>query len=351
MDLQRLRCRRGQCLVLGLVGCLLCIVVLSLSYPLQDIAGCSIPSPVVDISMLCQEAKRKCNLNLKSGESQLHHVNPQVNPPGHPPGGEHSDSNDVGQSSHKMALIVPYRDRLEELLEFVPYMHNYLNEKHIAHRIYVVNQVDNFRFNRASLINVGFLESRSDCDYIAMHDVDLLPLNPDLDYGYPEDGPFHVASPEYHPKYNYSKFVGGILLMNKDNFIQVNGMSNRYWGWGREDDELYVRLLKARLQIKRPVGLRTGRKDTFLHNHSTMRARDNKRYFNQTRLTSRLDRETGVSTVKYSVDRRVNLAIEGAPVTMLNVRLKCDLEKTKWCLKKEDHEKLYRSAASSIMNN
>ena len=26
-------------------------------------------------------------------------------------------------------------------------------------------------------------------------------------------------------------------------------MSNRYWGWGREDDELYVRLKKAILKV------------------------------------------------------------------------------------------------------
>lgn len=59
------------------------------------------------------------------------------------------------------------------------------------------------------------------CDYFAMHDVDLLPLNPDLSYAYPEKGPFHVASPEFHPKYNYPEFVGGILLLNNEHFQQV----------------------------------------------------------------------------------------------------------------------------------
>lgn len=27
-------------------------------------------------------------------------------------------------------------------------------------------------------------------------------------------------------------------------------MSNRFWGWGREDDEFYRRLRKAELQVK-----------------------------------------------------------------------------------------------------
>lgn len=30
---------------------------------------------------------------------------------------------------------------------------------------------------------------------------------------------------------------------------QCNGMSNRFWGWGREDDEFYRRLRKAELQV------------------------------------------------------------------------------------------------------
>ena len=31
--------------------------------------------------------------------------------------------------------------------------------------------------------------------------------------------------------------------------LQVNGLSNRFWGWGREDDELYVRMIEANLKV------------------------------------------------------------------------------------------------------
>lgn len=55
-----------------------------------------------------------------------------------------------------------------------------------------------------------------------MHDVDLLPLNPDLDYGFPEKGPFHVASPELHPLYHYKTYVGGILLLTKQHYEMVS---------------------------------------------------------------------------------------------------------------------------------
>lgn len=76
-------------------------------------------------------------------------------------------------------------------------------------------QIDHYRFNRASLINVGFREVCAECDYIAMHDVDLLPLNSQLSYKYPDRGPFHVASPDLHPRYHYPTFVGGILLITR----------------------------------------------------------------------------------------------------------------------------------------
>lgn len=80
----------------------------------------------------------------------------------------------------------------------------FLNDQLIPHHIFVVNQADQYRFNRASLINVGYLFTKAfEFDYIAMHDVDLLPLNKNLKYDFPSEGPFHVAAPGLHPKYNY----------------------------------------------------------------------------------------------------------------------------------------------------
>ena len=64
---------------------------------------------------------------------------------------------------------------------------------------------DDYRFNRASLINVGFkyaIEMKK-FDYMVMHDVDLLPLNPELKYVNPGNGfALHIASPKLHPEYH-----------------------------------------------------------------------------------------------------------------------------------------------------
>jgi len=236
-------------------------------------------------------------------------------------------------SPHHLAIVVPFRDRFEELQDFVPHMHRYLKEKGISFTIYVVNQADSHRFNRASLINVGFLVARNEShDYIAMHDVDLLPLNKDLSYDYPENGPFHVAAPHLHPKYHYKNFVGGILLLSVEQFEQVNGLSNKFWGWGREDDELFLRIVEAGYVVQRHgMEIATGY-NTFKHEHdAAKRPRDYKRLFGQKKASFKRDRETGLHDVSYTILARHKLVIDDFPCTILNVHLSCDKMVTPWC--------------------
>ncbi|CAH0555439.1 unnamed protein product [Brassicogethes aeneus] len=233
-------------------------------------------------------------------------------------------------SGHKLAILVPYKDRFEELLVFAPYIHNFLIKQNVDHDIFILHQIDFFRFNRASLINVGFLATKDNYTYLAMHDVDLLPLNDNLLYKYPEM-PLHIASPKFHPRYHYEKFIGGILLINREHFSKVNGLSNRYWGWGLEDDEFYVRLKDAKLTIQRPENITTGTTNTFKHIHTKQRVRDTKKCFNQKEVTRKRDKVTGLHDVKYNIKSRTKMNIEGAPLTIINVQLLCDQTKTPWC--------------------
>ncbi|CAH0401719.1 unnamed protein product [Chilo suppressalis] len=232
----------------------------------------------------------------------------------------------------RLAIIVPFRDRFDELLEFVPHMYNFLNKQRIPFHIFVVQQKDNNRFNRASLINVGFLHTRNDYDYIAMHDVDLMPINDNLSYKYPASGPYHISSPQTHPKYHYDTFIGGILLINKEHYELVDGMSNNYWGWGLEDDEFYVRLKDAGLKVTRPTNITTGPDNTFKHIHDkTYRRRDMRKCYNQREVTRRRDRVTGLHNVLYKLWSTHNVTIDQLAITVLNVELLCNKTATPWC--------------------
>ena len=83
-----------------------------------------------------------------------------------------------------------------------------------------------------------------------MHDVDLLPLNKDLYYGFPEKGPFHVSAPFLHPKYHYKTFVGGILIMSVAQFEKVSYTNDLYFM------HLSRQLVESNLEIKEGCLLR-----------------------------------------------------------------------------------------------
>ena len=71
------------------------------------------------------------------------------------------------------------------------------------------------------MFNAGFkiIEKQyTDCDYIALHDIDLLPLNDEISYEYPGDDVYNAANPAYHPLgslYDPIRYVGGISLISK----------------------------------------------------------------------------------------------------------------------------------------
>jgi hypothetical protein len=80
------------------------------------------------------------------------------------------------------------------------------------------------------------------CDYIAWHDVDMLPQE-DADYSYPENNPIHIATKlsKYNYGLGYDQYFGGVVLFTKEQVEATNGYSNDYWDWGMEDDDLFWR--------------------------------------------------------------------------------------------------------------
>jgi hypothetical protein len=146
----------------------------------------------------------------------------------------------------KIAIVVPYRNREEHLAEFIPYMENYLSQNQIPFRIYIVEQSGSAPFNRGKLCNIGFDLSRQDTDYIAFHDVDMLPVTSDYSFAM---CPTSIQPSNYKDFYkdfhsNINDYFGGVTLFNTADFVGCNGFPNTFWGWGCEDDVLKFRVEK-----------------------------------------------------------------------------------------------------------
>ncbi len=155
---------------------------------------------------------------------------------------------------HKVAIIIPYRDREEHLKIFLRNIHPMLERQQIDYGIYVVEQFGNNSFNRAKLMNIGFLESRKLYDYqcFIFHDVDLIPEDDRNLYTCPEQ-PRHmsVAINKFRYKLPYGAIFGGACALTEEQFLKVNGFSNVFFGWGGEDDDMYNRVINSGYSISR----------------------------------------------------------------------------------------------------
>lgn len=144
----------------------------------------------------------------------------------------------------KLGVCVPYRNREENLKIFVPEVSKYLKQNGIDHTIYIANQLDDNLFNRGLMKNIAAKYAFEDgCDYIAWHDIDMIPRGRSADYSYPEKYPTHIATnlTKFNNGMRYEQYFGGVVLFTKEQVYKVNGYSNEYWDWGQEDDDLFYR--------------------------------------------------------------------------------------------------------------
>ena len=89
-------------------------------------------------------------------------------------------------------------------------------------------------------------------DCFIFHDVDLLPEDDRNLYTCPYQ-PRHmsVAINTFNYKLPYKDIFGGVSAMTAKHFALVNGFSNRFWGWGGEDDDLRRRISAKGLELIR----------------------------------------------------------------------------------------------------
>ena len=217
----------------------------------------------------------------------------------------------------KVLIVVPFRNRTEQLRIFLPEITEFLSRQRIAFRIIVVEQLGTANFNKGSLINIGFIEASfqkgnpagKSYDCVVIHDVDYIPINDANSYdclATPHIGAWQMSTAV--DKYGWSLpgplAVGGVNMIRRDVFLLANGLSNRYYGWGGEDNDFSERLQHVQWpQVKRDREI--GRYRTLKLGHFRSGVAEHR--WVDLKYAKENMRE-GVSTVKYRALRRVDVA-------------------------------------------
>ena len=241
----------------------------------------------------------------------------------------------------RLSLIIPYRDREEQLRQFSDHVlkffsHDKLDRK-IPFSVTVVEQEEGLPFNIGAIRNIGFDLTR-EYDYHCFHDVDFLPIW--TDHRYPtsptrllwygaEVRPLEPGGSigAFHKKDTY---FSGVVMFNREDFETVNGYSNSYWGWGSEDDDMRTRCQLEKLKISQRDGFyqslqhtsegytpsgdlnKTGLKNNALREQKFYDMKD-----------KRADKKDGLSSLHYKVldtFERTNIDKEKRPLNLIQWR-------------------------------
>ncbi|KAL3926488.1 MAG: hypothetical protein SGPRY_003274 [Prymnesium sp.] len=165
----------------------------------------------------------------------------------------------------RLLVVVPYRGdlaspSLEQLCSRLPV---HLDRHNFKFVLLLVNQTDQHPFNRGMLVNVAFTamkqglirtlgkKNRSDWfTYMAIQDVDRFPVQ--SNHSCEIFTSTYYSDPGLIPRVLHPmSYTGGVLLVRTSVFHSLNGFSNMFWGWGHEDNELYLRFRQCGLRPSR----------------------------------------------------------------------------------------------------
>jgi len=223
----------------------------------------------------------------------------------------------VDRYGKRLAIIVPYRDRAEQLATFVPHVATYFQrdklDRQIETSIHIIEQSGTAPFNAGKIRNCGFALASGASDYCCFHDVDYLPIWADYSWS---AKPCRLIWHGLTLVEDYKSFFGGVVLFDNAAFTRVNGYPNCYWGWGAEDYELGQRCVLAGMNFD----CRDGTFQGLPHEHRGLTSEGTQTEEAQRTfalLESRRARlrelmaEDGLSTLEFRLLRKTPISISG----------------------------------------
>ena len=172
-------------------------------------------------------------------------------------------------SNEKLLIIIPYRDREDHLKVLLNNLHPFLQRQNRNYCVLVAEQAtSNSKFNKGLLMNAAFTEFQEQFSCIVFHDVDMLPED-DRNLYKCNESPTHLSTKisKFKYKYPYGTDFGGVTMLKSEQYLQLNGHSNLFWGWGREDNDIEWRIRQRGFEIQKPDPIDYGRYTMISHTH------------------------------------------------------------------------------------
>uniref|UniRef100_A0A3B3YL10 Beta-1,4-galactosyltransferase n=1 Tax=Poecilia mexicana TaxID=48701 RepID=A0A3B3YL10_9TELE len=239
----------------------------------------------------------RVEFNIPVSLEQIKRDNPNILP-----GGRFRPKDCV--ALQKVAVIIPFRKRDEHLKFWLYYLHPVLQRQQLDYGVYVINQDGDEVFNRAKLLNVGYMEALKEYDYdcFVFSDVDLIPMDDRNTYRcFSQPRHLSVSMDKFGFRLPYNQYFGGVSSMSKEQYLKINGFPNNYWGWGGEDDDIYNRLASKGMSISRASG-EVGKCRMIRHNRDK-KNEPNPQRFDRIAHTRETMHKDGINSLTYSLVR------------------------------------------------
>ena len=150
-------------------------------------------------------------------------------------------------NKEKLTIILPIRDREHHLNKMLPALTKLLNYQKLNYNIIIIEQSIGKSFNKGKLNNSGFIEAvkRYSPKHVLFSDIDNIPL-------YKNSYRIELFNELiFNHYYGYSNVLNGVFSCSVNTFYKMNGFSNKYWGWGQEDDDINRRAIIMDIPVNR----------------------------------------------------------------------------------------------------
>ncbi|KAF0991820.1 hypothetical protein HZS_1013 [Henneguya salminicola] len=124
------------------------------------------------------------------------------------------------------------------------YASNIASSKYLLSNI-CYSSIGKVRIQSRKIIQCGFREANliDNFDCYIFHDVDFILLNDHLKYVC-DNSPSHfgTSASQFDYYLPFNEYFGGVVALSKKHYIETNGFSNCFWGYEKEDGDMYLRV-------------------------------------------------------------------------------------------------------------